>query len=106
MRKGAIAASRPQWHKPDNQINKVMKPETKIICPNGQEVFPFALLALKGALKLEILGMKRHGESAFATAKRLLCIRSNKTKVLAELESFLLRQGISVIRNDKFVESC
>lgn len=53
----------------------------KIICPNGQEVLVAALILLKGALKLEVIGMKRRGESAYAQTKRLLCIKGTKQEV-------------------------
>ena len=63
--------------------------DQKVTLPNGQEALPFALLALKGAMKLELVGMKRHGESAYAQIKRLLGIKGDKQKVYDQYIAWL-----------------
>ena len=46
----------------------------------------FRLKALKGALKLEMLGMKRGGQSACSIIKEEFGFRGNRKKVLKQLE--------------------
>jgi hypothetical protein len=62
---------------------------SKVICPNGQEVFTVALIMLKGAFSLELIGLKRRGESAFAQAKRLFNLKGNKQKVYDQFIAIL-----------------
>jgi len=45
----------------------------------------FALLNLRGRLRLEIAGMNGRGQTAYAQAKRLLKLKGNREKVLAQL---------------------
>ncbi len=66
-----------------------MNLQSQITCPNGQTVLAPALLMLKGAFKLELIGMKRHGESAFAQAKRLCNLKGNKQKVYDQFITYL-----------------
>lgn len=61
----------------------------KVICPNGQEVLVAALIMLKGAFSLELHGMTRRGESAFAQTKRLFNLKGNKQKVYDEFVKIL-----------------
>lgn len=53
---------------------------------NPAAIALFRLKALKGALKLEILGMKRKGRSAYAITKEEFGFKGNKQKVLQQLE--------------------
>ena len=46
----------------------------------------FRMKALRGALKLEILGMKRGGRSAYALIKEGFGFKGSKAKVLKQLE--------------------
>ena len=46
----------------------------------------FRLKALRGALKLEILGMRRNGRSVYAIIKEEFGFKGNKQKVLQQLE--------------------
>jgi hypothetical protein len=55
---------------------------------DGEHVQIFELLALKGALKLEILGMKRRGASAYSVAKSM-GFKGNKQKVYEQLCEYL-----------------
>jgi DNA-directed RNA polymerase beta' subunit len=55
----------------------------------------FRLVALKSALKLETLGMKRRGQSAYSIVKQELGLKGNKESVLKQLEA-----KIKEIKND------
>jgi hypothetical protein len=61
----------------------------KVELPNGQEVLGGAILMLKGALKLETVGMQRHGQSAYAQTKELFGFKGSKKKVLDQLQSWI-----------------
>jgi len=59
-----------------------------VIMEGKAQITIFRLLALKAALKLEILGMKRSTKpSAFIIAKRFLGIKGGRDKILAALET-------------------
>jgi hypothetical protein len=60
-----------------------------------QQIAMFRLLSLKSALKLECLGMKRRGQSAYAIVKAELGLKGNKKSVLEQLE-----QIIKDVKND------
>jgi anion-transporting ArsA/GET3 family ATPase len=45
----------------------------------------FRLLALRGALKLEILGMTKRGQSAYSIIKQEFGFKGSKEKVLQQL---------------------
>ena len=47
----------------------------------------FMICQIKSALKLEILGMKRRGQSAYAQAKELFGLKGSKQKVWDQLEA-------------------
>ena len=47
----------------------------------------FRLCALRGALKLEILGMRKRGQSAYSIIKQEFGFKGNKQKVLEQLQS-------------------
>lgn len=49
----------------------------------------FRLLSLRGALKLEILGLKHSRGSIYAAVKREFGFKGNKKKVLAQLEQHI-----------------
>jgi len=68
----------------------------KTVCPNGQEVLTAALIMLKGAFSLELVGMKRKGESAFAQAKRLFNLKGNKQSVINQYIAILEEQSILI----------
>ena len=61
----------------------------KITLPNGQEVLSAAIIMLKGALKLETLGMKRRGQSAYAQTKELFLFKGDKQSVLTQLNTWI-----------------
>lgn len=47
------------------------------------------LLARRGALKLEIAGMKRRGRSAYSICKEVYGLSGSKAKVLAQLDQMI-----------------
>ena len=59
----------------------------------------YRLLTLKSALKLEVLGMKGRGRSAYSIIKEELGIKGNKQKVLHQVnqmvDSIKQRKGIA-----------
>lgn len=59
-----------------------------IIC-TGDGVDLYRMLALRGALKLELVGLKRRGRSAHAICKEVYGLKGNKEKVLAGMEELI-----------------
>jgi len=55
----------------------------------GAGIDRFRKKALLGALRLEILGMKRRGRSAYAIVKEEFGLKGSKKKVLDQLEKIL-----------------
>ncbi len=52
-----------------------------------EKIDSYRLKVLRGALKLEILGMKRRGPSAYSIIKKEFGFKGSKVKVLEQLES-------------------
>ena len=74
-----------------DQYGITMNKENEMIdTPNEIELF--RLCALKGALKLEILGMSRRGRSAYSIIKEELGLKGNKKRVLEQLEAEIIKQ--------------
>jgi len=66
-----------------------------IIANTPEAVEAFNLLSLKGALKLEVKGMKAsRGFSAFKTVKARFGLTGNKAQVLVKFENLLREKGI------------
>tara|TARA_Y100000310_G_scaffold91334_1_gene88680 strand:+ start:3975 stop:4175 length:201 start_codon:yes stop_codon:yes gene_type:complete len=63
---------------------------TVIDTPEGIE--RFRLLTLRGALKLEVLGMKRRGQSVYSIVKKEFGFKGNKQRVLEQLEKYIAEQ--------------
>ena len=53
------------------------------------DIDKFRLLTLKSALKLEILGMNRRGQSAYSIVKQEFGFKGSKAKVLQKLENVI-----------------
>jgi len=49
----------------------------------------FRLRALRSALKMEILGMKRRGQSAYSIIKQEFGLKGNKQSVLEQFEKLI-----------------
>ena len=54
-----------------------------------QAIAHFRMKTLRGALKLEILGMKKNGRSVYSIVKEEFGFKGNKQKVLEQLEQKL-----------------
>jgi hypothetical protein len=52
-----------------------------------EQINLFRMKALRGALKLEILGMKRKGRSAYSLIKEEFGFKGNREKVLGQIEA-------------------
>jgi hypothetical protein len=59
-----------------------------VTCITGEHIQVFQLLSLKAALGLEIVGMKRRGQSAYSVAKSM-GFKGNKQKVYKQLCSYI-----------------
>lgn len=57
--------------------------ERIIVADTSEKIEAYGLLALKGALKLEALGMKRRGTSAFKQAKSISGLTARSAKELS-----------------------
>lgn len=47
------------------------------------------LLSLRGALKLEMLGMRKRGQSAYSIVKQRFGFKGNKRKVYDQLQNYI-----------------
>ena len=57
------------------------------ILDTPEAINAYRLCALRGALKLEIQGMTRRGQSAYSIIKQEFGFKGNKQKVLEQLQS-------------------
>ncbi len=60
-----------------------------IVLETKDEIEFASLASIKGALKLEILGIKRRGRSAYSIAKQLYNLKGNKQKVYDQLQKMV-----------------
>lgn len=60
-----------------------------IVVTGEKDIAFVQLLALKGALKLETVGLKRRGKSALSMVKARFGFKGNAVKVLAQLEAHI-----------------
>jgi len=60
-----------------------------IIIDTPEGIDRYRILALKGSLKLECVGMKRRGRSAYSMVKEEFGFKGNKKKVLEQLEKMI-----------------
>ena len=54
-----------------------------------EQIAMFRLLTLRQALKLEMLGMKRHGRSAYSIIKKELGLKGSRETVFKTLSEIL-----------------
>ena len=64
-----------------------------MIADTPEEIEFFRLRALRSALKLEILGMKRRGRSACTIIKQEFGFKGSRNKVLRELNSLITNKA-------------
>jgi len=60
-----------------------------IVADTPYKIELYRLLTLKSALKLEVLGMKGRGRSAYSIIKEELGIKGNKQKVLDQVNQMV-----------------
>lgn len=60
--------------------------EKTIVADTPEAIDRFRLVALKGALKMEVFGMKRRGQSVYSIVKQEFGFKGNKASVLKQLE--------------------
>ena len=65
-----------------------------IIANTPEKINGLRLLTLKNALKLEVIGMKRRGASAFSIVKAEFGLKGNKQSVLDQFVNILKEKGI------------
>jgi hypothetical protein len=66
------------------------------IIDKPEEISAFCLLARKGAFKLELLGMKRRGQSVYSIVKGLYGFTGNKQSVYDQYCQYLRNIGVLV----------
>ena len=65
-----------------------------IICNTPESINAYRLLALRGALKLEAVGLKRRGPSALSIVKREFGFKGNAKSVSEQFAKYLREKGI------------
>lgn len=69
-----------------------MSNDNGFVVSGREQIDFFRLVAIKGAVKLEALGMKRRGESALSAAKKLYGLKGNAKSVHKQLEAMVKAQ--------------
>ena len=70
-----------------------------VILDTPEQIAGARMATLKGALKMECLGMPRRGQSAYAMCKAEYGLKGNKQKVLAQME-ILVEETIAKIQEN------
>ena len=65
-----------------------------MILNTPSQIDAFRLLTLRGALRLEVMGMKRHGRSAYAIVKEEFDLKGSKQKVFDQFTEILQENDI------------
>ena len=60
-----------------------------IVADTPEQIDIFRFLSLRSALKLECLGMKRRGQSAYSIIKAEYGFKGNKKSVLEQMEQII-----------------
>jgi|TARA_R100001530_G_scaffold15436_1_gene13790 hypothetical protein len=60
-----------------------------IVANTPDQIEMFRLLAMRGALKLELVGMKRRGQSVYSLIKEEFGFKGNKQKVFDQFERYI-----------------
>jgi len=69
--------------------------ESGAIVATGDGIKVFQLLALKGALKMEAIGMKRRGKSALSIVKSMTGLKARTAEdMVPKYDGWLQAQGI------------
>jgi hypothetical protein len=73
-----------------------------IICDTPDSIQAYRLLAMRSALKLEVVGLKRRGPSMLSIVKREFGFKGNAKSVSEQFANYLREQKILV---DKSLDS-
>ena len=65
-----------------------------MILNTRSQIDAFRLLTLRGALRLEVMGMKRHGRSVYSIVKEEFALKGNKQKVFDQFTEILQENNI------------
>jgi len=65
-----------------------------MILNTPSQIDAFRLLTLRGALRLEVMGMKRHGRSVYSIVKEEFDLKGNKQKVFDQFTKILQEHNI------------
>ncbi len=65
-----------------------------IVANTPEQIEMFRLLAMRGALKLELVGMQRRGQSVYSVIKQEFGFKGNKQKVLDQFELYIKEKGV------------
>ena len=65
-----------------------------IVCDTPESIDVFRLLALRGMLKLESMGMKHSRVNVYMAVKREFGLKGSKKRVLAQFEDLLREKGV------------
>ena len=65
-----------------------------MILNTPDQIDAFRLITLRGALRLEIMGMKKRGRSAYSIVKEEFKLKGNKQKVFDQLTDILQENNI------------
>jgi hypothetical protein len=71
-----------------------------MILNTPNQIDAFQLLTLRGALRLEVMGMKRHGRSAYAIVKEEFDLKGSKQKVFDQFTEILQENDIMKEREE------
>jgi hypothetical protein len=71
-----------------------------MILNTPNQIDAFRLLTLRGALRLEVMGMKRHGRSAYAIVKEEFDLKGSKQKVFDQFTEILQENDIMKEREE------
>ena len=71
-----------------------------MILNTPSQIDAFRLLTLRGALRLEVMGMKRHGRSAYAIVKEEFDLKGSKQKVFDQFTEILQENDIMKEREE------
>ena len=71
-----------------------------MILNTPNQIDAFRLLTLRGALRLEVMGMKRHGHSAYAIVKEEFDLKGSKQKVFDQFTEILQENDIMKEREE------
>ena len=64
-----------------------------IVANTPEQIEMFRLLAMKRALKLELVGMQRRGQSVYSLVKQEFGFKGTKQKVFDQFELFIKEKG-------------